>query len=135
MDNVHPDRRGSARADDHERRGRRVLPRAQLALKAIVYSLDGCRHIRLIEVSQSGARLEGPALPSVGKDVVLRCDGVEAFGRVIWATDDRCGVEFDEKVPGKDLLALRHHADTSARSNLTDEEREAMEDWANGVAR
>ena len=135
MDNVQPDRRGAARADDSERRGRRVLPRAQVVLRAIVNSLGGCCHIRLIEVSQSGARLEGADLPSVGKDVILQLDGVETFGRVVWATDGRCGIEFDEEVPGKDLVALRHHADSSACSKLTDEEREAMEDWANGIAR
>ena len=135
MDNVQPDRRGESRVDDSERRGRRALPRAQVVLPAVVDSLHGCRHIRLIEVSKLGARLEGTLLPGAGKDVVLRCGDVEAFGRVVWATVNRCGIQFDEEIRGRELVALRHLADSAGSSHLTDEEREALADWMNGFAR
>ena len=129
------DRRKATRADDPERRGRRDSPRAHIVLPATLDALSGRQHTSLLDVSQSGACLEGKDLPAVGKDVILKCGQVDTFGTVIWATDGRCGVWFDEPISAKELMALRQVAEATEQSGTTWEEAQATADWMNGLAR
>ena len=130
-----PERRSTARADDPELRGRRDEPRAYLLLAASVEGISGRNSVNLLDVSRTGARLTGDALPAVGKDVVLQCGAVDTFGTVIWNDDGQCGLHFDEPISGPELVALRNAAMAVERSGLTPEELQARADWANGVAR
>lgn len=129
------ERRRAPRNDDPELRGRRAEPRAYLVLPASTEALSGNRHVALLDVSRTGARLEGSGLPDVGKDVVLKCGGIEAFGSVAWAASGRCGVHFEEPIGGRDLVALRALAAEAGESEMTYDEREAAADWTNGLAR
>ena len=132
---AHPDRRSASRNDDPERRGRRAEPRAYIQLPASLEGLDGSDSASLLDVSRTGARLEAAQLPAVGKDVVLRCGVIDTFGTVVWNASGRCGVQFDEPIGGKELMALRHIAVATERSGMTPEELQARADWANGLAR
>jgi hypothetical protein len=96
--------------------------------------LSGHCRARLIDVSRTGARLEGSRLPELGKDVLLKCAGIEAFGSVAWEEAGRCGIRFDEPIGLSDLMALRAVAAESGPGSLSPE-REAAADWANGLAR
>ncbi len=135
MANVRPERRQAPRADDPELRGRRSEPRAYLVLPAATEALSGHRHVTLLDVSRTGARIEALGLPEAGKDVVLKCGGIEAFGSVAWAVGERCGIHFEEPIGGRDLMTLRALAAASGDSEMTFDEREAAADWANGLAR
>lgn len=130
-----PERRSTARIDDPELRGRREEPRAYLLLAASVEALSGRNTVNLLDVSRTGARLEGIELPAVGKDVVLQCGAIDTFGTVVWNSDGQCGLHFDEPLGGPELIALRHAAAAAERSGMTPEELQARADWANGVAR
>jgi len=132
---AHPDRRNAPRNDDPELRGRRGEPRAYIQLPASVEALGGRNAVSLLDVSRTGARLEGADLPGVGKDVVLRCGAIDTFGTVVWNVSGRCGVHFDEPIGGQDLVALRGVAVAIDRSGMTPEELQATADWANGLAR
>jgi hypothetical protein len=132
---VQPERRKAPRPDDSELRGRRAGPRAHIVLPATVDALSGHRRISLTDVSRAGARLEGADLPAVGKDVILKCGEIDTFGRVMWAIAGSCGVQFDEPISTKELVALRHVAVAAERSGLTAEEFQATADWMNGLAR
>jgi len=129
------DRRNAPRNDDPELRGRRGEPRAYILLPASVEALCGCNGVSLLDVSRTGARLEGADLPEVGKDIILRCGVIDTFGTVVWAISGRCGVHFDEPLGGRDLVALRAVATATERSGMTPEELQATADWANGLAR
>jgi hypothetical protein len=135
MEAVKPDRRKAPRAEDSERRGRRSQPRAAVNLPITIATLDGNKRISLLEVSLSGARLEGTALPHVGKYAVLMCGAVEAFGTVVWATENRCGMQFDEPITLSELVALRRVAVKVEDSGITPEEIQAVADWESGLAR
>src|SRR5437763_1162851 len=135
MANAHPDRRSAPRNDDPELRGRRAEPRAYIQLAASLEGLGGRNSASLLDVSRTGARLEGAQLPTAGKDVVLRCGSVDTFGTVVWNASGRCGVHFDEPIGGKELVALRGIAVATERSGMTPEELQARADWANGLAR
>jgi hypothetical protein len=116
-------------------RGRRVSPRASILLSASVDSLSGRKRVSLLEVSLTGARLEGAGLPAPGSGIILACGPVDTFGTVIWAAADRRGIEFDEEITVQQLLALQEVAATAKRSGVNPEELQAMADWANGLAR
>ena len=135
MASVPSERRRRARAGDPQLRGRRHEARACLLLGAYAEALSGNRQVTLLDVSRSGARVEGPQLPAVGRDIVLRCEGIDAFGTVVWAASGRCGIRFDQPVPGADVVELRRLAAAAGRSKMTPEERQAAADWANGLAR
>jgi hypothetical protein len=135
MANERLERRRVPRADDPEMRGRRAEPRAYLVLPASTEALSGNRHVTLLDVSRTGARVAGQNLPDIGKEVVLNCGGIEAFGSVVWAAPDRRGIHFEEPIGGRDLIALRALAAESKDSEMTYEEREAAADWSSGLAR
>lgn len=135
MDTVQPDRRAATRATDPERKGRRAEPRAPLRYPVAIETLDGKKRISLVEASLSGARLEGPDLPAPGKDAVLICGAVEAFGTIVWVAGERCGMQFDEPLAIPELMALRRVAMTGERAGMTADEQQAAADWQNGLAR
>jgi len=132
---VQPDRRKAPRPDDPEHRGRRSNPRAHVILPATVDALSGRQTIRLLDISCEGARLQGTGLPANGKEVILKCGSVDAFGTIVWAVEGRCGVHFDEPLGLAELAALRDIAVAAERSGVTTEEQQAIADWENGLAR
>ncbi|QNM82823.1 PilZ domain-containing protein [Sphingomonas sabuli] len=135
MDAIRTDRRERPRENDPDRRGRRSEPRVCLVLPASAEAISGYRSIRLLDVSVTGARLEGRDLPAAGRDIVLRCGPMDAFGTIAWTANNRCGMQFDEPLSRGDLMALRQLADAEADCGMTTEERQAAADWLNGLAR
>jgi len=135
MAGAQPDRRKASRPDDPEHRGRRDSPRAHIVLAGSVDALSGRQQISLLDISQLGACLEGPDLPAAGKDAILRCGAIDTFGTVVWASDGRCGLRFDEPISTKELMALRELAAATERSGVTPEQLQATADWMNGLAR
>ena len=104
-------------------------------LPASAEALSGHLQVTLLDVSRTGARLEGFGLPDVGKDMILRCGGIDTFGTIAWAESGRCGIQFDEAISGGDLVTLRALAEAGESSELTPDERQAAADWASGLAR
>lgn len=97
--------------------------------------MSGRKRVSLLEVSLEGARLEGQGLPPVGRDVVLTCGPVDAFGTVIWATSDRRGIQFDRPISARELIELRNASVSAEQSGITPDEIQAIADWTNGLAR
>ena len=135
MADAQPDRRKAARPDDPEHRGRRAVPRAHIVLPATVDALNGRQRISLLDVSQTGACLKGKGLPAAGKDVILKCAGIDTFGTVAWADGERRGLAFDEPIGAGELVALRKVAAAAESSGVSSEELQATADWLNGLAR
>ena len=135
MSSERSDRRRTPRATDPELNGRREHPRAYLVLPAFAEALSGHLHIVVLDVSRTGARLESDRLPAVGKEIILRCGGIDTFGTIVWAASGRCGMQFDEPISVQDLKTLRGLYAAIQRSPLTPEERQAAADWASGLAR
>ena len=104
--------------------------------------------VTLRDLSATGALAEGNRLPPVGKDVILTRGSLEAFARVVWTDGARCGLEFDEPIPDRELLThlnylperpaptiqpLRRPSLRSER--LTAEELDMIREWAQPVGR
>ncbi len=130
-----PERRKSARANDPELRGRRSEPRAYLVLPASAEALSGHLRVRILDVARTGARLAGTDLPETGKEIFLRCGSIDAFGTIAWRDSGQCGIRFDEALSLKQLVAVRALAAEIADGATGVDEREAADDWANGLAR
>ena len=132
MTTVLPERRKKPRVEDPQLRGRRSAPRAQLLLPGSAEGLSGHYSVKVLDVSLTGARIEGMRLPDVGRDIILRCGGIDTFGTIVWTASDRCGIQFDEPISAGDLVALRRLAE-SVGWRL--DEKQAEADWLSGLAR
>ena len=73
-------------------------PRKNLLLAATIEAGTLKAPVRIRNLSEGGAMLEGAALPDVGTEFMLRRLEIEIGGSVIWRESGRCGVAFNGKV-------------------------------------
>lgn len=106
-----------------------------MSLEVVVSTVEHSQPTELVDISSTGARLRGRALPPEGEYVELRMDCIRAFGPVVWSTCDECGVAFDSPLLAVEADRLRREGKPAILMRLPLEERVAMEQWASGVAR
>lgn len=122
----------------------RRSPRANVLLIGVVESGKARIPVRVSNLSAHGALVVGKAIPNADARVVFRCNGVAVEGWVVWAKAPQAGIQFDELIQPEELRrsgSLHSQAvipDTRQldfrrpgfRGNqLTQEEREMLEDW------
>ena len=95
-------------------------PRKNLLLSATIEAGSLKAPVRIRNLSESGAMIEGAALPDLGSTLILRRSEVEIGARVVWRTGGRCGIEFDgtasiEEWVGGVLQARRPEVGVQAR--------------------
>jgi hypothetical protein len=73
-------------------------PRTNLLLAATVRTDFGGAPVRIRNLSEGGAMVEGAALPAVGERLTLSRAQLAVGATVAWRTGDRCGVRFDRTV-------------------------------------
>ena len=90
-------------------------PRKNLLLSATIEAGHLKAPVRIRNLSETGAMLDGAALPDVGTSFTLRRLEIEIGATVVWASSGRCGVAFDGKVSVEDWVAgVRQTASTAA---------------------
>jgi len=110
-----------AGTDSHEGSAQRA-PRTNLFLAATIEADTLNAPVRIRNLSEGGAMLEGPAFPRIGDGLTLRRLEMHIGGRVIWHSGSRCGVQFDgiasvpEWVSGKRSGDARHQGQTRVDS-------------------
>lgn len=70
-------------------------PRKNLMLAATIESGTLQATVRIRNLSQSGAMLDGGALPNIGTKLVLRRAVIEMPATVVWQAGSRCGIQFE----------------------------------------
>lgn len=70
-------------------------PRKNLLLSATLRSASVIGPVRIRNLSEKGAMVEGEALPEPGSALILQRLEVEMQGVVVWRVDGRCGIRFD----------------------------------------
>lgn len=81
-------------------------PRKNLMLAATIDADTVTAPVRIRNMSQSGAMIDGPALPEVGSQVILRRLDLSIAATVVWIHEGRCGlrlagsVKVDEWITG-----------------------------------
>src|SRR5262245_42522859 len=79
-------------------RENRGAQRSALFLTASIEGASARCPVLIRNISESGALLEGLALPPTGATVTLKRPEVEVVADVIWVTAPYCGVKFDRPV-------------------------------------
>jgi hypothetical protein len=72
------------------------LPRKNLLLGAFIEAGALKAPVRVRNLSESGAMLEGTVLPDPGVGITLQRSDIRMGATVIWRTGGRCGVKFDD---------------------------------------
>ncbi|MGK2910801.1 MAG: PilZ domain-containing protein [Sphingobium sp.] len=80
-------------ADQHVLKSRPT--RTNLLLSGTIEAADIKGPVRIRNLSETGALLEGAALPAVGHHLVLRRLQMDMGATVVWAENGRCGIRFD----------------------------------------
>jgi hypothetical protein len=87
---------GQRAESDENKRG---SPRTNLLLAATLEAGRSSAPVRVRNLSERGALVEGDCLPSSGTAIVLKRGDLEVSGRVAWSAGNRCGLQFDDSVP------------------------------------
>jgi hypothetical protein len=81
--------------------------RKNLLLSATVEAGGLKAPVRIRNLSETGAMLEGTALPHISTALVLRRSDIEIGATVVWRNAGRCGVEFDGVASVEEWIAGR----------------------------
>ena len=74
---------------------RERMPRKNLMLAASIESAGMRVPVRIRNLSESGAMLDGAALPEAGAAVMLLRADIQVAAIVVWRETGRCGIRFD----------------------------------------
>ena len=89
---------------------RRREPREAVTLAGSALALGCSRSIMISDLSPDGAQIDGRELPPPGDDLLMVAGSQDAFAKVIWRTDDKCGIRFDETIPPENLAQMKDEA-------------------------
>jgi hypothetical protein len=88
----------------------REAPRAPLLLAGSIEAGALNAPVRICNLSEIGAALEGEVLPAAGVPIILRRLDLAVTGVVVWTAGGRCGVHFDRPTPVDEWLTGRRAA-------------------------
>ena len=80
-------------------------PRKNLFLSATAEAAGVNAPVRIRNLSEDGALIDGPALPEVGSTFVLRRQDVSVRATVVWNEGGRCGLRFSAIISIDDWVA------------------------------
>ena len=87
--------------------GRRRAKRNPVGIRGELVSQSATIDVALIDMSNTGAKLHGANLPSVGQSVLVRIGPMEAFGTVAWREGDQCGIHFGSPASNEEVESAR----------------------------
>ena len=96
---------------------RRRATRSPVAIRGEVVTQSETIEVRLIDISKTGAKLHGAALPAGDQPVLVRIGPMEAYGTVAWSDGELCGIRFASPV-GDDDGGSQGEAGGMAHSRL-----------------
>jgi len=80
-------------------------PRKNLLLTASIEAFGLKGRVRIRNLSESGAMLDGGVLPGVGTPLVLRRMELEIGATTVWQAGGRCGIRFDRTAAIEEWVA------------------------------
>lgn len=113
--------------------GRRIVGRDISPLSVVLTTVTKSWSAELVDISATGARLRCDDARTIGGEMFLSVGRIKTFGTIRWRRDDHFGVQFDEPLLQKDVIAIRRAARDCM--GLSVETRAAMDDWVLGIAR
>jgi hypothetical protein len=89
-------------------------PRTNLLLAAAIESNTLKAPVRIRNMSETGAMIDGAAFPPIGTGLTLRRIDMSVGATVIWHAAGRCGIRFEGQVSVPDWVAGVSRADAGA---------------------
>ncbi len=89
-------------------------PRTNLLLSATIETETLNAPVRIRNLSESGAMIDGAVFPPAGAALTLRRLDMTIEAVVVWCEDGRCGIRFDGKASVPDWVAGASRADAGA---------------------
>jgi hypothetical protein len=89
----------------------------------------------LLDVSATGAKLDGGGGLSVGQNIWLKSGNVDVLAEVVWSRPDICGVHFDKPLSEDEIKQLTQVPQGALFASLSTEEKLGAADWVNGLIR
>jgi hypothetical protein len=109
--------------------GRRSADREPTLLSAAMLAIGASRTAMVLDVSQTGLRIEVNAQLRVGQDVWLKVHPYDVFGTVAWVEGNLCGVRLDEPFSDDEMAALTSSGKRIWIPRLSREEQLALDEW------
>lgn len=116
-------------------RGRREQSRLRVRLSCRLITRAGDNALALVDLSQTGARVQTGAIAPPYGDAVLQWSGMEAFAAVVWARGGFCGLSFFDPIPAAWLGVSRQLGETASLTDDRSHARELARAWAVGARR
>ena len=89
---------------------RRHSDREPVILAGSAFGLGRSRSIIVSDLSSGGARLDALDMPAPGDDVLVVVGPFDGLATVVWRSDDRCGIQFDDVVADETLGRMKSEA-------------------------
>jgi hypothetical protein len=89
----------------------------------------------LLDVSATGAKLDGGGRLFVGQDIWLKSGQVDVLAQVVWSSPESCGVHFDTPLNDDEIKQLTQLPQGALFASLSVEEKLGAADWMNGLVR
>ena len=80
-------------------------PRKNLMLAATIAAEGVCAPVRIRNLSDAGAMIDGPALPEPGSTLILTRLELSVGAKVVWHEGGRCGLKLDATITVDDWIA------------------------------
>jgi hypothetical protein len=93
--------------DQLEQDKRSATHRSRVMLAATLLVRGVAMNVRIRNISETGALLEGDVLPEVGSTLLLRRGRHEVGAEVMWAQAGRCGVRFEGTIVVADWAGVQ----------------------------
>jgi hypothetical protein len=115
--------------------GRRTAVRSPALKPAGVMTVGGSQTGYLIDVSATGAKLDGAGDLSVEQDVWLKIGKIDILATVVWSEPNCCGVHFNAPLDKDEVAQLSEVPQGAMYARLSPEEKLGAADWLNGLIR
>lgn len=89
---------------------RRHEAREEVALAGSALALGCSRSIVISDLSPDGAQIDGRDMPPPGEDMLMIAGSQDAFAKIVWRTDNKCGIRFDETIGPENLALMKQEA-------------------------
>jgi len=96
----------------------REAGRSALFLAATVHAEGVSTPVRIRNLSETGARLEGPAFPPVGTGIRLVRQDVEIDAEIVWIDMPQCGVRFHGRIAVSEWIAGKRDPSRAGQARI-----------------
>jgi hypothetical protein len=84
--------------------------RESVVLAGSAYALARSRSVIVSDLSIQGAQLDARDLPPPGDDLLMVVGSFDAFAKVVWRTNEKAGIHFDDAVAPDTIAQMKKEA-------------------------